>query len=382
MTGLEPSSDQTDTQSSQTPAESLSSIAIGTANEETKSDAKPESLGLSEAEAQVEKGKEAEKEAEKENTSTLPILYKVQYLDIDDNHVFSEEGKEPMEIQSSLSALGKSVIEVVTQVRIPGSYKTTKNVEKKEPLSPINIINTSLKINSPAIITALQSVVEYYPDLSFSEHSSTISEPYGVLYHHEEELKAYRDRFQPDAINSKDGLCQRSMNTYEHLGILQDILSQRSGKAVEAERQRHARGVATFEMLWLLFKPGTDVYLDDQINGHWNAYVVHSVSDHGLWGQSKPLKIYAWRLIFDGDRFGRRLIHFSQPAYDGEKEISSLEVYPCEFLKEESKKGEETKPLRQKLEERGKMYFKLAQRGCMDYDGFTSTWPKRHVSLS
>ena len=268
MTGLEPSSDQTDTQSSQIPTESLSSIAIGTANEETKSDAKPESLGLSEAEAQVEKGKEADKEAEKENTSTLPILYKVQYLDIDDKHVFSEEGKEPMDIQSNLSVLGKSVIEVVTQVRVLGSYKTTINTEKKEPLSPITTINTSLKINSPAIITALQSVVEYYPGLSFSEHSTTISEHYGVLYHHEEELKAYRDRFQPGAIDSKDGLCQRSMNAYEHLGILQDILSQRSGKAVEAERQRHARGVATFEMLWLLFKPGTDVYLDDQVNGH------------------------------------------------------------------------------------------------------------------
>ena len=89
-----------------------------------------------------------------------------------------------------------------------------------------------------------------------------------------------------------------------------------------------------------------------------------------------------WKLIFNGHKFGRHTIQFAQPAYDGEKEISSLRVYPCEFLTEESKKGEESKPLRQKLEERGKMYFKLAQRECMDYDGFTSTWPKRHVSIS
>ena len=85
--------------------------------------------------------------------------------------------------------------------------------------------------------------------------------------------------------------------------------------------------------------------------------------------------------MFDGHKIGRYRVLASQPAYDGEKEISSLEVYPCEFLKEESKKGEETKPLRQKLEERGKMYLKLAQRECMNYDGFTTPWPKRHVSI-
>ena len=369
MTGLEPSSDETDNRSSQIPAQSLSSIAIVTADKETESDAKPESLGLSEAEAQ------------KKNTSALPILYKLQYLDKDDKIVFTKEGKEPLGVQNNLSVLGKSVIEVITQVRILGSYETT-NAEKEEPRSPITVINTSLKINSPAIITALQSVIEYYPGLSFSEHSNTISEPYGVLYHHEEELKAYRDRFHPDAINSKDELCQRTLNAYEHLGILQDILSQQSGKAVEAERQRHTRGVATFEMLWLLYKPGTDVYFDDQVNGHCSAYVVGSVSYDRSRGQSKPLMIEVWGLTFDGKMIGRHVVVFSTPMYDGEREISSFDVYPCEFRKEESRKEEETKPFRQKLEERGKMYFKLSQRQCMDYNGFTKKWPKQHVSIS
>ena len=383
MIGLEPSSDETDTRSSQIPAESHSSIAIGAAKEETESHAKPKSVGLSEAEAQADKGKEVEKEAEKENAPALPVLYKVQYLDIDNTVVFSKEGKEPMGIQNNLSVLGKSVIEVISKVRILGPYESkTINAEKEEPLSTNTIVNTSLKINSPAIITALQSVIEYYPGLSFSEQSNTIPEPYGVLYHHEEELKAYRDRFRPDVINSKDELCRRSMNAYGHLGILKDVLSQQSGTAVEAERQRHARGVATFEMLWLLFKPGTDIYWEDKVNDHWNACVVSSVSDDRLWGRSQPLKIHAWRLIFDGDKVGRRSFSISQPVYDGEKEISSLEVYPCEFLKEESEKGEEIKPLRQKLEERGKMYYKLAQKECMNYNGFTSTWPKRYVSIS
>ena len=94
-----------------------------------------------------------------------------------------------------------------------------------------------------------------------------MSEPYAALIHHEEEVKAYRNRFHLNAINPKDELCERNVNVYEHLGILQDVLFQRSGKAVEAERQCHARGVATFEMLWLLFRPGTDVYHDNHDDG-------------------------------------------------------------------------------------------------------------------
>ena len=68
--------------------------------------------------------------------------------------------------------------------------------------------------------------------------------------------------------------------------------------------------------------------------------------------------------------------------YDGEKEIRTLTVFPCKFWKEESKEEPKTKPLKQKLEERGKMFFKLAQRQCMDYDGTTRSWPKKHVSTS
>ena len=100
-------------------------------------------------------------------------------------------------------------------------------------------------MNSPAIINAFQSVVEYSAGLNILEDSDTLSEPYRTCFRHEEELKAYRNLCHPDAIDPSE----HNVNAYEHLGILQDVLFQRLGKAVEAERQRHARGVATFDML-------------------------------------------------------------------------------------------------------------------------------------
>ncbi len=369
----------------QMPAESLSGTATGsgevnglperitTSNEETELESNLESQGL--VQAVNEEGNVPPEEP------PPPVLYKVLYFNEDEKVVFSKENKEPMAVQSSLSVLKKAVIEVITDVRIFGSY-TSSDSEKEEPRTAISILGTKLKINSPAIITALQSVIEYYPGQSFSDDANTISEPYAALIHHEEELKAYRDQFNPNAINSKDELCQRNANVYEHLGILQNVLSERSGKEVEAERQRHSRGVATFEMLWLLLKPGTEVYGDRAADGNYDAYVVKSVSGGMFAGRSTQLDIDLWLMDYDGNKIGRRIQAFYQPVYDGEKEITSLNVFPCEFWKDKSKEGEESKPLRQKLEERGKLFFKLAQRQCMDYDGTTNSWPKKHVSIS
>ena len=327
-----------------------------------------------------EKEEEEEEQEEEETTSASPVLYKVQYLSAFDDIVFSKESKEPLGIQNTLPALGKSIIEVITKVRI---LVPDRNPEAgKEPRTSVKMLDTKLKINSPAIINAFHSVIDYSAGLNILEDSDTLAEPYRTYFYHDKELKAYRNRFHPDAIDPNVEICERNVDAYEHLGILQDVLFERLGKVVEAERQRHARGVATFDMLWLLFRPGTDVYVDDHEDGEYNAFVIKTVSAGDSWGPPSPLTIEAWNITYDGSQLGRHLKIFYQPVYEGEKEISSLEVFPCEFWKEQFKEGENTKPLRLKLEERGKMFFKLAQRQCMDYDGASYSWPKKQVSTS
>lgn len=308
-----------------------------------------------------------------------PVSYKVSYHN-DFSVLFSKEDKEPIAVQSTLLTSKNAVIEVITDVKVHGPSKYWKT-EKGEPRAIGTVLRTSLKINSPAIITALQSVIEYYPSHSFSEASNIIAEPYAPLIHHEEQLRVYRDRFHPDKIDSEENICQRNTNAYDHLGILQDVLFERSGREVEAERQRHARGVATFEMLWLLLRPGADVYYDFYGDGRHSAAVIKSVSGGMFGGPPVPLEIQMWSMDYDGTKFGRRTQSMFQFPYDGENVITSLVVYPCEFWRKGSG-NDETQPLKKKLEGRGKMFFRLAQRQCMDYDGVTGTWPKKHVSIS
>ena len=311
-----------------------------------------------------------------------PVLYKVHYYNEEGNFIFSKESKEPAAVQNMLPTLKKAAVEVITDVRIIGPYKFTA-ADEQEPQYAVSIIRNSLKINSPAIITALQSVIEYFPERSFSEDSSFVEEPFSALILHEEELGAYRDLLHPEKIKLEKECCPRNANAYEHLGILRDLLIERLGREVEAERQRHTRGVATFEMLWLLFKPGIDVYHDPNSDGIYNAYVVRSVSGGVYEGRISPLEIEVWNIDYDGNRMGRCCSTILQPVFDGEKDITSLVAYPCRFWKEKETLKDEEKQitLKDKLIERGKMFFKLAQGQCMDYDGLVQKWPTKHVSI-
>ena len=152
MTGSEPRNCDIDAQPSQMPAESLSGTSMRAgetdglpesmtiSNQETESGAKLGSQSMIEAatESATEKATEEEteqdevREEEEENTPAPPVLYKVQYLNTFDDIVFTKESKEPLGIQNTLSALGKSIIEVITDFRIHGSYEPS-NSEKEEP---------------------------------------------------------------------------------------------------------------------------------------------------------------------------------------------------------------------------------------------------------
>ena len=324
----------------------------------------------------LDKGK-IEKEKATPEDPPPPVLYKVCYFNTGWERIYTRTDKNPLQVQSAQNH-NTTAIEIITDVltSIPQKYDSG---EEEEPQTTTRILGTRMKINSPAIITALQSVIDYYPGDCFQECSTTISEPYEMLIYHEEELKIYRDQFHPNRIDPEEKLCQRKVHAYEHIGILQKALFELSGKEVEAERQRHALGYARFDMLWLLFKPGTDVYSNTLTgeDGNLDAFVIRTVK---AVTDRDRLRLEMWGMNNDGMNIGRCLYQVDVPAFDGEREISSLIAFPCKYLKEIATEKSETKPLKQKLEERGKLFYRLAQRQCMDYDGITHSMPKKHVS--
>lgn len=308
------------------------------------------------------------------------IVYILEYRNINTGDIiFTKEFNEPQAVQDTLVSGNIPVLEVVTEVRSLQKGDLQKDAKLQQPPSVHSVAGTKLKINSPAIVTALQSVVEYYPGYTFLEESVTIAEPYAILIHHEKELASYRKRFAPGTSLSEDQKCERKRDTYEHLGLLEKYLQDRMGPSVLAERQRHARGYATFEMLWMLYKPGTDVYLyHHQCSSH-SAAVVESTDEESRRTYHNVLRMNVWYMRYNGTFLGRESEARYLSPYDGEKEIAKLEIFPCHFLNENIDQ-EGFKSQRTRLEERGKMFWRLTKKQCMHYNGLTATYNEEHAS--
>ena len=318
------------------------------------------------------------------STKTSPrqnpgLVYRVQYRNvISDQIVYTRESGGPI-VVGIKAPKQLPALELITDVQTNATLEEDKQL-KEPPQSVLRVKNAVLKINSPAIINALQKVVDYYPEQDFSGDSVSVSEPFALLIHHQSELASFRETYAPGKVRSEDECCEREENTYEHLGVLQKFLEQRVGVSIETERLRHKRGYATFDMLWMLLKPGTTVYGDTYIDGNYDAYVIHSVSGGATESPTSSLEITMWYLDFDGFRIGKVIFKKPQSPYNGEKRISELEVFPCEFW-EDSPTEKYPKGLKESLVERGKLFLKLTSRRCMNYDGLTMTVPRRHVCV-
>ena len=89
---------------------------------------------------------------------------------------------------------------------------------------------------------------------------------------------------------------------YFHLRILLDFLDLHYKKKMEAEARRHRPSkdrapTATYQMLWMLFKPGTRVYslADNDLAG----FIVKSIT--AKYRGSQVYKLSLWHLNYNGN---------------------------------------------------------------------------------
>lgn len=215
---------------------------------------------------------------------------------------------------------------------------------------------------------ALRSIVKYYPGQSLLGDTITINEPCSILVHYRKELREYGEE------------CGDADTAY-HISVLLKYLEDNLGDKIleEDTRYQKATPVATFEMLWMLYKPGMDVYaeLDEQRGG----FVVQStqpVTEDRVYGMPMPLKIMMWYLNYDGIKVGRTSHEVIIAPFEGEREITSLKVIPAEFLD----KDPSLSP-RKRLEDRGEKFYGMLLGKQMDYNGFSmpvEKQPKRYHS--
>lgn len=242
----------------------------------------------------------------------------------------------------------------------------------------------TLHIRSPAIIRALQSVVSYYPGVDLYVTTITLEEPFEILVHHYDELQAYREARKPDSLT--EDACAVSRSVYEHLGLLLKFLDERVMDDVRKEQARYARGVATYQMLWLLFRPGSDCTritftgaLSDRKGGLFDrdGAIVDTVNTIKTPdGDVTKYTINTWDLRYDGNEMGRTASANVINHFDGEMELSKLAVLPVQY----SPLAPDGTNAKNYLTKKGEIFYKLLQPQCKHHRGETLEFPFPKVS--
>ena len=199
--------------------------------------------------------------------------------------------------------------------------------------------------------------------------------PFPDLCFHFDDLLAYKNNTSASrALHSKEynEECDR------HIDVLLDYLSNQPSLGLKNARSlwEQTTPMTDFGRLWLLFKPGSDVYVRER--GQLNGYVVESIKgmQKSVNARAGPLTIKVWNLDFDGENFIRTSKIITIPAFDSEREITSLPLFPTRFHID--KEGET--PLREALVARGKIFIHVVKKPkYQEYAGNSSFHQGRTV---
>ncbi|RPA77319.1 P-loop containing nucleoside triphosphate hydrolase protein, partial [Ascobolus immersus RN42] len=184
--------------------------------------------------------------------------------------------------------------------------------------------SSEMVINSRHILSVLPKVVKYYPrQPDLASVGLTISHPFGVLFHHWEELERFEEEEDLDAT------------TRLHLNFLLSVLDSEC----KEERKRLTRitstGHITFSLLWCIYKPGDLVYAPGKNE-------LYRFTDFMY--DADPMGDYFCAMIersnFDGVKAGRestslRVYERELGGSKGIKAITNLKFFPLKFTTSE-----------------------------------------------
>ncbi|RFN54455.1 p-loop containing nucleoside triphosphate hydrolase [Fusarium flagelliforme] len=321
------------------------------------------------------------------------LQYSIRYLDEAGYHAATEPWHERLDLNTERKHVVKNTnvvleIETIVQTSIKKDeyrrqYEKDDLLKKgilKNPAYRLAIMKSQFVIHSKLIMRTLMHLVDYYPAVNLSPEPITITEPYPLIIHHWDVIQAYLKTF-PGHTDYQEGsdsmapfpagrrLKACDEETHQHFGMLIESIEPSLLEKVRDEKALWRRSVpmATFPMLWLLYKPGTDVYID--ADGDIMAGVVKSVTHQirhvpGSSAVTGYYRIEYWYLDFDGRRLGRAESSRWIVPYEGEQDITTLGIYPCSFIDDQDDGA-----TRERLENRGEQFFKLLGGAQMEYKG-------------
>lgn len=329
------------------------------------------------------------------------VAHAVDFLDTEDGLIESKARKKPFDLNRATRRANPEGSSPAFTVRTVLTTSISAHMNRYYPQMIQDLTKDNLLLNrdiglefhtirltiaSPAIMQALRSVVLYCPDLALRSDRLFLTSPFSVIIHHMDKLQEYskelmnsedqgtrnmsvssqKQAFPPDHQSASTLCNQRSA---EHVDALLGYLRESCGDRIRAEEALNAQGLCTFSMLWLVFKPGTTVYVRTSRESLPSAMVIKSVeTDPGILfrndNQRKPYKLHLWYLDFDGRRVGRCLHQVEVEQFHDEKKLTSLQVFPSHFV-DELDHGE----TKLKVIERGRKWFQLLKGKMVLYQG-------------
>jgi hypothetical protein len=243
--------------------------------------------------------------------------------------------------------------------------------EDNGPPSTLSRPSYYLHIYSLAIINALQSIVQYYPDQDLSGDSIVVPWPYPILAHHYDELANFREQC---VGRDPATLCVRERNADEHIKLLLDFLDEHVMADVREEMERNRKSFVTFGGLWVALKLGVTIVKKHDEDEQLTAGVVHSVRGGISSNPPEEWVITYWTMQYDGQHVGRYNSTVRINRFDGEAK-DRFKIIP-DFT---AAKSINDKVL-MKMSEHGETYWKLLKKQCRYYKGNTTEFPRNEVS--
>ncbi|KAI1844808.1 hypothetical protein JX266_009036 [Neoarthrinium moseri] len=332
------------------------------------------------------------------------IVHEVQIRDSGGYWLGSETWPTKFDLQEARRGLPnaghQAFLKVVTELRT--THRSDKNRSAYEsryiledgifdnPSVGIRTHSTLLEITSAPFIQLLRRLVPYYPGTTLEGKILHIQEPYLVVAYHIKEIENFKATYNGSKAITEDeeaiSLSEQTLPdrcnkvTHYHIETILSFIKENIWKdAIDLEMARHNQRepMCTYAMLWLLYEPGTTVYIES--DGRLAAYIVQHVhTDPATLSlppeQLKPYNVITWYLDFDG-RYIRRFSRIiTIMPFSGEKPIASLSIIPSKF--QDAKDQGETKA---RLHQEGKRWFELLRGGLVRYTGDNLEAPRQFV---
>ncbi|KAF4954068.1 hypothetical protein FSARC_12235 [Fusarium sarcochroum] len=327
------------------------------------------------------------------------IRYRVQYRSFVTNELLDQKDipdpRDKAWISDEAEGDGWPVFDVIKTIRTQKeereNLKAAATVAEPIVRLPATLSPTySIRIYSPAIINAIQSIVKYYPSQDLTGDSIVVQWPYAVLVHHYDELHNFISSVKALEPEKR---CHRERDVEKPLHLLFDYLEESVMPGVREERERNSRGYGTFEWYWVSRRPGATIFTTLSDSPQPQAFVIHSLEGGSFVSPPQDWRVVPWRLNFDGELLGRETDIYTATKWDGEMLLSKkgrMVEFPEQSDSDDDKTLDDMKfhddvefdnDVKQRIRDGG-VFWNLLKKQCQWYGGKTVDFPYNSIETN